>query len=284
MGVIEFDTKTDTIVGNHNFVGSAPVYAPFSSPDGEYIILFGIDGGQTVEILKAGESGSKSQIAHTLSLDFNATNVEEEGVFNDFAYIQMNGMNCFVVSSASDYKVAIVDMDTLEVSYVMLKDVPFTGKKRNRQVEWAEGTSYVWIGGRQDDEAYVIDLETKELIQTFTDVDARKILSVAPHHFMGMADEYRAYFDEQDIRSSNGGGSFSNFMSSEGGGSTSDGADILSIVALALSCVAIAAVLASFFTKKADTPAGPSQAADGAMTTAATANKTDSPSIIPSVN
>jgi hypothetical protein len=40
IGVIEFDTMSDTIVGTHTFVGSAPVYAPFSSPDGEYIILF----------------------------------------------------------------------------------------------------------------------------------------------------------------------------------------------------------------------------------------------------
>jgi len=61
VGVIEFDTNTDTIVGTHEFVGlSAPVYAPFSSPDGKHIIMFGLDGGRRVEILKAGESGKKS--------------------------------------------------------------------------------------------------------------------------------------------------------------------------------------------------------------------------------
>ena len=59
IGVIEFDTTTDTIVGTHQFVGSAPVYAPFSSPDGEHIILFGLNGGQTVDILKAGENGQQ---------------------------------------------------------------------------------------------------------------------------------------------------------------------------------------------------------------------------------
>ena len=60
IGVIEFDTNTDTVVGTHRFVGSAPVYAPFASPDGKHIVMFGLDGGKTVEILKAGESGQKS--------------------------------------------------------------------------------------------------------------------------------------------------------------------------------------------------------------------------------
>merc|ERR1712161_124429 len=64
IGIIEFDTATDTLVGTHPFVGTAPTYAPFTSPDG------------------------------------------------DFAYIKTDKMNLFVVSSSSDYKVAIVDMDS----------------------------------------------------------------------------------------------------------------------------------------------------------------------------
>jgi hypothetical protein len=178
-----------------------------------------------------------------LELDFNTTNVEENGVFNDFAYIQTNHMNCFVVSSSSDYKVAIVDMDTLEVSYVMLKDIPYEGRRSSRQVEWAEGTKYVWIGGRSDDEAYVIDLETKELVNTFSEVDPRKLLSVTNHHFMGMADEFGAYFSDNNVFLTERG---SNALSYQVSTSNSDK---LSIAALALSCVAIAAVLASFFVK-----------------------------------
>jgi hypothetical protein len=60
IGIIEFDTKTDTVVARHEFVGSAPVYEPFISDDGEYIVLCGLDGGQTVQMLKAGENGAKS--------------------------------------------------------------------------------------------------------------------------------------------------------------------------------------------------------------------------------
>ena len=73
--------------------------------------------------------------------------MEDYNVFDDFAFIQRDGMNLFVVSSSSDYKVAIVDMDDPDkkVSYVMLKDVPYTGRARGRQVEHVEGTDYVWI-------------------------------------------------------------------------------------------------------------------------------------------
>ena len=171
-------------------------------------------------------------------------------MFNDFAYIQFEDMNCFVVASSSDYKVAIVNMDTLDVSYVMLKDIHYEGRRSSRQVEWAEGTKYVWIGGRSDDEAYVIDLETKEIVRTFTEVDARKLLSVSPYHFMGMANDYATYFQEKGSFVSET--SISSYMQSQS--LDSDDNDALSIVALALSCIAIAAVVASLFANKRDKP------------------------------
>lgn len=275
IGVIEFDTKTSTIVGTHNFVGSAPVYAPFSSPDGKYIVMFGLDGGQTVEILEAGANGEKSEVAFTLKLDFNTTNVEDYAVFRDFAYIKTAAMNCFIVSSSADYKVALIDMDTLEASYIMLKDVPYEGRSSTRQVEWAEGTKYVWIGGRSDDEVYVIDIEAKKVIRTFTEVDPRKLLSVSNNHFMGMADAYADYFNN------NG-----QFMSDESGGKltssrlqSSDSGDgnTLSIVALALSCVAIAAVVVSLFANKS----GASDSKDNMVDAAA--GKADMSLAVPSV-
>merc|ERR1712161_90478 len=256
IGIIEFDTATDTLVGTHPFVGTAPTYAPFTSPDGEYIILFGLDGGSTVQMLKAGTTGEKSEVSRTLSLSFNTTNVEEDSVYRDFAYIKTDEMNIFVVSSSSDYKVAIVDMDSAVeggdyvVDYVSLKDIPYEGRSYSRQVEWVEGTNYVWIGGQQDDEAYVIDSSTRELIKTFTEVDPRKLLSVTPYGFLGMADEYRTHM--QDSMGSSSSQMGASMYSALGNGSSSDsfsGSDKLSIAALAMSIVAIAAVLASFFAK-----------------------------------
>jgi hypothetical protein len=288
IGIIEFDTKTDTVVARHEFVGSAPVYEPFISDDGEYIVLCGLDGGQTVQMLKAGENGAKSvrtttqkrklyiggffsellsclltylfvssfnpppppiqQVVRTLSLNFNTSNVEESNVYRDFAYIQTDEMNLFVLSSSSDYRVAIVDMDNdFDVSYINLKDIPYEERAYSRQVEWVEGTNYVWIGGQRQNEAYVIDLSTKKLIRTFTEVDPRKLLSVAPHQFMGMADEYNMYFQEN--------GAVQGSKSAMSFGSSGGSNNALSVAALAISIVAIAAVVASFFAAKKSTPA-----------------------------
>merc|ERR1712161_176214 len=211
-----------------------------------------------VQMLKAGTTGEKSEVSRTLSLSFNTTNVEEDSVYRDFAYIKTDEMNLFVVSSSSDYKVAIVDMDSAVeggdyvVDYVSLKDIPYEGRSYSRQVEWVEGTNYVWIGGQQDDEAYVIDLSTKELIKTFTEVDPRKLLSVTPYGFLGMADEYRTHMQDSMGSSSSSQTGASSMYSAMGNGSSSDtfsGSDKLSIAALAMSIVAIAAVLASFFAK-----------------------------------
>jgi len=269
IGIIEWDTHTDTMVGTHEFVGTAPTYQPFTSPDGEYIILFGLDGGKTVQMLKAGTSGEKSEVERTLSLTFNTTNVEEDSVYRDFAYIKTDDMNLFVVSSSADYSVAIVDMDTMDVSYVSLKDIPYEGRAYSRQVEWVTGTPYVWIGGQTQDEAYVIDVSKKELIKTFTDVDARKLLSVSPFGFMGMADEIATHLG------GGGGGSSSMYSAMNDNGSGSSSNDALSIAALAISIVAIAAVMASFFAKKTATPSS----TDGAAIAVPSSGKSVDPSL-----
>lgn len=247
MGVLEFDVATGTTVGTHPFVGSAPVYAPFASPDGEHVVMFGMNGGTTVEILKAGTSGFKSTVDAVLTLDFNTTNVEDHNVFEDFAYVQQEGMNLFVVASSSDYKVAIVDMDDPDktASYVMLKDVPYVGRARGRQVEHVEGTDYVWVAGREDDEVYVIDVVKKELVKTFTEVDARKLVSVK-HHGPGALG---------GLTSSSAMGATDNDDKADEGGN-----DTLAVAALVLSCVAIAAVMANFWVSSNQAGAGKQEA------------------------
>jgi len=278
IGIMEFDTATGKIIGTHPFQGSAPVYAPFASPDGEHIILFGMDGGKTVDILKAGSSGFKSKLEMTLKLDFNTTNVDDDEVFHDFAYIQEDDMNLFVVSSSSDYKVAIVDMASPDktTSYVMLKDkdVHFLDRPRSRQIEHVEGTDYVWIGGRRQEEAYVINVRTKKLVRTFMEVDARRLLSVKHHAFFQQVADFGKYMTQEGMLSnaevqtveeeaskdlkdaetapsdvSRGSASVSAQAASANDDEVEkeDDSDInaMSVAALALSCVAIAAVLAN---------------------------------------
>jgi len=139
-------------------------------------------------------------------------------------------MNYLVVASGADYQVAIVDMDSpnYDVSYVALKDTPYEERRYSRQTEWAKGTNYVWVGGNRDKEAYVIDVKNKKLVKTFTDIDPRKILSV-----------------QNNMAYSNRLGS-SQYVAASNGGSGGE-SNALSIAAIVLSCVALAAVAANFF-------------------------------------
>merc|ERR1712238_579127 len=117
----------------------------------------------------------------------------------------------------------------------------------------------------------------KELIKTFTEVDPRKLLSVTPYGFLGMADEYRSHMQDSMGSSSQMGASM---YSALGNGSSSDsfsGSDKLSIAALAMSIVAIAAVLASFFAKSHQASSPPSHN-DGALAVTST-KKMDDPSL-----
>ena len=215
------------------------------------------------------------KVARTLSLNFNTSNVEESNVYRDFTYIKNDQMNLFVLASCNDYQVAIVDMDNdFDVSYVSLKDIPYEGRCYSRQVEWVEGSNYVWVAGRQQDETYVIDLSTKKLVKTFTESDARKLLSVAPHHFMGMADEYNNYFQ------ANGALQGSSNAMSNGSSGDGDSNNALSITALAISIVAIAAVVASFFAAKQSPPSSSGVAKpESAVANSVTGSRFDDPSL-----
>ena len=88
--------------------------------------MFEMNGGKTMGVFKAGTPGYKSNIEAVLTLYFNTTNVDDYNVFDDFAYIQHQGLDLFMVVSLSDYKVAIGDMASpnKDVSYVMLKETP----------------------------------------------------------------------------------------------------------------------------------------------------------------
>jgi hypothetical protein len=177
----------------------------------------------------------------TLELDFITAADEDDSVFNDFAWVQTEDMNLFVLASAIDFKVAIVDMSSSppSVSYVTLSDMawPEDADARDRQVEWAEGTDYVWIGGRMELQSYVVDVRNKELVQTIKHAgELYKMLSVHNRAFTYLADSLNIHWDETGVSSS------SSALRSNGDGSSNG----LSIAALALSCIALVAVLTNF--------------------------------------
>lgn len=254
IGILEFDTNTDTVVGTHSFVGSAPVETPISSPDGEYIVLFGLNGGKLVTILQAGETGEKSSVAYNIDLDFNTTLAEDDNVYSDLAFINHKGKDLLILSSAAENKVAIIDMSKSqpEASYVMLRPGAFEGRVRSRQLEWAVDTDYVWISGRSYKEIYVVDFMKKELVRTFENNEVRKLLSVINNDFLDLTSQIETQWVESDVFSKHNSdnsddtstSSSSNAMKlNDNSGGNDDNNNILNYVSIVLSIVALVAVI-----------------------------------------
>ena len=88
IGVIEFDIINQSVVGTHPLIESSAVDSAFTSPDGECTIYFGMDGGKTVQIYEAGANGVKSMLKHDISLDFNVTNIEDDPVYLNYAFVK----------------------------------------------------------------------------------------------------------------------------------------------------------------------------------------------------
>jgi len=181
LGVYEFDTATDTIIGNHVMkegIGGDP----FPSPDGEHIVLIANNGGTSIRILKTGEPGAKSTVYADLELGFDSTGFEEEAVFNDYAFIERGGRSKIIFASGTENKVAIVDITegTPKVNTLVLKEGELTSERQRRQVEWSVGTDFVWVDGTAGDphEIYVIDVMKEVFVRTITGTPTTKILSV----------------------------------------------------------------------------------------------------------
>ena len=181
----------------------------------------------------------KSEVKWTIDLDFNSTNVEDFAVYDDFAFIERADMNLFVLASSNEHKVAIVDLSgsSPTTSYVTFKDGPVEGRLRTRQVEWAEGTHYVWVSDREQNEVYVVDIVDKKLVNTLAVDEARKFLSVVNHAFYAMADRLDRHWGEN--------GASSSAVQALSQGVSNQTQSTLSIVAIFLSSVAIVAVAAN---------------------------------------
>lgn len=59
LGVYEYNTEKDEIIGNH-VMPDGTGGDPYGSPDGRHIVLVGRNGGEVIRILKAGVNGEVS--------------------------------------------------------------------------------------------------------------------------------------------------------------------------------------------------------------------------------
>merc|ERR1712003_559739 len=96
------------------------------------------------------------------------------------------------------------DMSNPQTTYITLSDMtlPADARVRDRQVEWVEGTDYVWISGRVEQQIYVVDIRRKALVKTFTDVEAYKLVSVVDTDFSNLAEQLQSTWEQNmDSRS-----------------------------------------------------------------------------------
>jgi len=188
LGVYEFDTVTDKLVGNH-LMPEGVGGDPFPSPDGKHIVLVGRNGGEKLRILKTGANGELSKIAFDLELGFTIPEGDEaDATFNDFAFIQTSrsegdkiNRDMIIVAAGTENKVALVDISsgTPRVTTLVLSSNPEnSARKSKRQVEWVRGTPYVWIDGTEESEVYVVNVDTKRVVKTIMNQFTTKLLTV----------------------------------------------------------------------------------------------------------
>ena len=149
----------------------------FTSPDGESIIFFGMDGGKTVQIYEAGANGVKSMLKHDIPLDFNVTNVEVDYVYSYHAFVKTTVDDVFidilVLFLAIEQKVALIDFFSSEPPSIIYTTLKYEIKKnmaRIRQVDWVDGTQFIWISWPREiqNNIFIIDLLTGWHVKTMT--------------------------------------------------------------------------------------------------------------------
>ncbi len=124
-----------------------------------------------------------------MKLNFNRTGYEDRSVAIDFAFVEKDGKTLVIFPAGTEHRIAIVDItaNPIETSYVTFNDDQFIPGRaphgRYRRVEWAVGTDYVWVTDSSLDEAYIIDLVEKKVVNTLSDIDASKVVSVQNYEY-----------------------------------------------------------------------------------------------------
>jgi len=175
VGIIEFDTTANKVVGNH-FSKAGGSAVPASTPNGEYVVLMDReDEDNFLRVLKPGMNGEASTTA--FDLDMGLT-----GRIADFAFINDK---ILVVASEETNDAIFINLETMvKFSVRFSENEESTGNRRGRQIEWAEGTPYVWVSGRdaEPEEVYVLemtdDMSNAVLHHTISGIDPRKMLFV----------------------------------------------------------------------------------------------------------
>jgi hypothetical protein len=184
IGVMEFDTVSETFIENHNIKeGTGLGATPQASPDGKHIVMFPNDGGQNIRVLKAGSNGEPSTLAFDIPIDFSSVAPGREATA-DFAFVQWKNHNILALSSSGESEVALVDLSESPPKMRKLQLSTATEGTGGSNVEWAYGTNFLWVAGNDADEAYVIrlsedgDIDGASVERTLSDAPAAHLIYV----------------------------------------------------------------------------------------------------------
>merc|ERR1719469_298077 len=151
----------------------------------EYIALLGNDGGQSVRILKPSKNGELSSVAFDIPVDFKGG--DQGVVITDAVFIgdDVHG-DIAVFASSKDNDIVMVDLtrDPPLLKKLTLTEAQESTGGRDRKIEWAPETNFIWVSGTDSDEMYVVelsgdgDISKARVSRTLTGVPSSQLIFV----------------------------------------------------------------------------------------------------------
>lgn len=185
IGLYEYDTVTDTIVGTINAPDGLSG-EPFAAPDGSFIAVLGNDGGDVVRILEPTSNGKASKIVADIQLGFS-TLLGEVGISN-VEVIKDSTHNMAIFTSTLANFIVLMDLSNYSIHKVELTtaDDPTSnhGRGAKRSIAWAVGSNYVWVDANALSQQYVIELDSggditkAKVVKTLDELPSRTMLYV----------------------------------------------------------------------------------------------------------
>lgn len=240
IGVWEFDTVSSTFLGSHNIDPKFGFGAdPVASPDGKYIALLGNDGGQNVRILEPGANGKLSSVAFDVPVKFQGGG-DREVVITDVVFID-NGVHGKVAlfASSRDNDLAVVDLagGSPRIHKLALTPASESTGGRDRKIEWAPDTNFVWVSGTEAEEMYVVELSgdgdvaRAKVSATLTGLPSSQVLFVENYERKRTAEMMKAQYSQAGYYAAQGNGGY---------GSLAVASLVLSIMSLLVSLFLLA--------------------------------------------
>ena len=181
-------------------------------------------------------------------------------VISDLAWVMDENRNILVFGASTSNDLVLVDLD--DVDFRMAK-LPLTTTENEanggseRQIEWAQGTDYVWINARDNDELYVVEVPTEKIddarvVKTISSHDQGDLIFVENFErravvqlmkaltTQALADYEPPMTDDESVMASTSGDDGTTVAAGlKTNANNEDGSDALSVAALVLSILAM---------------------------------------------